>query len=178
MHPFRCVALFVFALQLVLAAGELSNRRAPGFSLPDTKLQQHDLYDYRGKPVLIEIMQTSCPSCRRLSVELERIKLKYPGALAVLAIVNPPDNMDTVNRYIAAHGITGPMLFDSGQVSASYLRVTPSNPRIHLPHLFLIDAAGIIRDDWDERAAVDAAKDGKVEAAIDSLVSKAPARKK
>ncbi len=177
MRTFRCsVAVVVFALQLVLAAGELSNRRAPGFSLPDTKLEQHDLYDYRGKPVLIEIMQTSCPKCQTLSDELERIKLKYPGHVAVLAIVNPPDNMDTVNGYIAAHGITGPMLFDSGQVSASYLKVTPRNPRIHLPHLFLIDAAGIIRNDWAEQAAVDAAKDGGVEAAIDSLLSSKPKR--
>ena len=28
-------------------------RRAPGFALPDSKMEVHDLYDYRGKPVIL-----------------------------------------------------------------------------------------------------------------------------
>ena len=31
----------------------------------------------------------------------------------------------------------------------SYLRVTPSNPQVHFPHLFLIDGDGMIRNDFD-----------------------------
>ena len=30
----------------------------------------------------------------------------------------------------------------------SYLKVTPSNPQVHFPHLFVIDGAGMIRDDY------------------------------
>jgi hypothetical protein len=63
------------------------------------------------------------------------------------------------------------MLFDSGQMAASYLKVTPQNPRIHLPHLFLIDGEGMIRNDWAEQEAVDAATDSLVEAEIDRLLS-------
>jgi hypothetical protein len=40
-------------------------------------------------------------------------------------------------------------VFDSGQMIASYLRVTPTNPQVHFPHLFLIDKAGEIRNDFD-----------------------------
>ena len=40
------------------AAGALSNRRAPGFSLPDSTMKQHDPLDYRGKILLLEFMQT------------------------------------------------------------------------------------------------------------------------
>jgi peroxiredoxin len=78
----RCkhwVGLALLAILPAFAGGALSGRRAPGFSLPDSKLQQHDLYDYRGQVVLLEIMQTSCPSCRSLTAELERIKTKYAG---------------------------------------------------------------------------------------------------
>ena len=31
----------------------------------------------------------------------------------------------------------------------SYLRVTPSNPQVHFPHVFLIDGDGVIRNDFD-----------------------------
>ena len=46
---------------LLFASGELSGRRAPGFSLPDLQGQQHDLQDYRGKIVIVDIIQTTFP---------------------------------------------------------------------------------------------------------------------
>ena len=167
----RWAALALIVSLPALAGGSLSGRRAPGFSLPDSTLKQHDLHDYRGKVVLLEMMQTTCPSCQTLTAELERIKTKYDGKVAVISVVNPPDNMNTVKGYITSHGVTGPMLFDSGQMAVSYFKVTPQNPRIHLPHLFLIDADGMIRNDWGEQEAVDAAKDAIVEGEVDQLLS-------
>jgi len=32
---------------------------------------------------------------------------------------------------------------------ASYLEVTPSNPQVHFPHLFVIDKNGMIKNDFD-----------------------------
>jgi len=130
------------------AAGELSGRRAPGFSLPDLNLKQHDLGDHRGKIVLIEIMQTRCPHCVVFARTLEEIKAKYGYKVAILTVVNPPDNQDTVREFIRTNFVTTPVLFDCGQMAASYLKATPQNPRITLPHLFIIDGEGIIRNDF------------------------------
>ena len=143
-----------FALALVLsaasllAAGEYSNRRAPGFSLPDSSLKQHDPQDYRGKLLIVELMQTNCPHCAAFSEILEDVQQHYAGKLQVLSIVNPPDNQNTVSRYIAGHHITFPVLFDCGQVAASYLKITPQNPSFNVPHVFLIDQQGMIRGDF------------------------------
>ena len=41
-----------------------------------------------------------------------------------------------------------PILFDCGQVSAAYLKATPQRPSFDVPHLFIIDAAGNIRNDY------------------------------
>ena len=120
-------------------------RRAPGFSLPDLKLQQHDLMDYRGQVVFIDFIQTSCPACLELSSALEEVKAKFGEKVAVITIVNPPDNQATVARYIANKKITATVLFDSGQMTASYLRILPDNPVVHFPQLFLIDREGMIR---------------------------------
>ena len=146
MHRF--VALLVVALAPVWAAGELSGRRAPGFSLPDVKLAQHDLGDYRGKVVVLEIMLTSCPHCGKFAPLLEELAKKYAGRLQVLSVVNPPDNTATVSKFMADYKLSYPMLFDCGQVAGSYMKATPQKPSFDIPHLFLIDQNGQIRNDW------------------------------
>jgi len=133
---------------LLFASGELSGRRAPGFSLPDLHGQQHDLEDYRGKIVIVDIIQTTCPHCQQLADVLEKVEAKYAGKVAVLTFAIPRDTQATVARFVAEHKVTTPVLFDCGQASASYLKVTPQNPTVNVPHLFLIDGQGMIRNDF------------------------------
>jgi peroxiredoxin len=132
----------------MFAAGELSNRRAPGFSIVDVNQQQHDLADYRGKYVLLDFMQTGCPHCIKFAEILEKLSIQYRGKVEAISIVLPPDNIQTVRTYIKTHNVTIPVLFDSGQVTASYLRLTPATPRIYFPHLFIVNPAGRIVNDW------------------------------
>jgi peroxiredoxin len=147
----QCLALAAVA---ALAADQLSNRRAPGFSLPDLTLKQYDLADYRGKVVLIDFMKTDCPRCQIVSRLLEEVKAKYGYKVAILSIVtSPPDNQQTVFRYIQINFLTTPVLFDCSQVAASYLKVGPQNPMVEIPHLFVIDGAGMIRHDYSFEAA-------------------------
>jgi peroxiredoxin len=120
-------------------------RRAPGFSLPDLKLEQHDLIDLRGKVVLLDFIQTGCPACRVLSGALEEVKAKFGDKVAVLTIVTPPDNQATVARFVSNFNVSTPVLFDCGQVTASYVQVMPDNPQVHFPHLFIVDREGMIR---------------------------------
>lgn len=151
------------------AAGELSGRRAPGFSLPDGDMNYHDLADYRGKVVVLEIMLTKCPNCQKLAQTLEELKQKYGDKVVILAVVNPPDNRVSVEQFKSTYGVTSPILFDCGQMVGSYLMPNPERPRIHVPHLFLIDGDGIIRNDFDySNTTVLEAK--SLEAEIDRLL--------
>lgn len=136
------------SLSVVFAAGELSGRRAPSFALPDLNLNYHDIQDYRGKVVIVDIMRTSCPHCLAVSKNLEKVKAKFGSRVAILSIVNPPDNQAAVSRFLVENKLTTPVLFDCGQVSAVYLKVTPKNPTITIPHVFLIDQQGMIRNDF------------------------------
>ena len=132
----------------VFAATDLSNRRAPGFSLSDQRQVEHDLQDYRGKILLIEWMQTTCPHCIVFSKVLEEVKSKYKGKVEVVSIVLPPDSIDPVKKFIATTKVTYPILFDSGQMSATYLKITPQNPTVVFPQLFIVDGAGIIKENY------------------------------
>jgi peroxiredoxin len=140
------VVLAVALLPGVLFAQSL--RRAPGFSLPDLKGNEHDLQDYRGKIVLLDIMRTDCPHCAPFAQVLEEIKAHYRGKVGVLAIVNPPDNQTTVGRFVAQRKITYPILFDCGQAAYSYILPDAMRPEVSVPHIYLIDAGGMIRGDW------------------------------
>jgi peroxiredoxin len=127
----------------LFAAGPL--RRAPGFCLIDTNGQWHDLADYRGKVVLVEFMQTTCPHCANFSTVLNGLKQKYGDKLAVLAIANPPvDNPQTMAQFVSGHKLTYPLLLDQGQVAYSYVRA----PSLDLPTVYLVDADGMIRNSW------------------------------
>jgi thiol-disulfide isomerase/thioredoxin len=148
------IALTALATALsLLAAGEYSNRRAPGFSLTDSHYQQHDPQDYRGKVLLIEIMSTTCPYCIRLVDILIELKAKYGDKLAIISVVTGPDNFQTGAAFADRHKIAWPLVFDMGQMIASYLKITPSSPQVHFPHLFLIDGNGMIRNDYGEGEA-------------------------
>ena len=154
-----------------LFAGENSGRRAPGFALPDSKMQIYDLADYRGKIVLIDLMQTTCGHCAPFADVLERVQKKYGDKVAILAVVNSAgDNQTTVAQFIAGHHMTYPVLFDAGQMAYSYVRST----RMDTPHVFLIDARGTIHNDWQYSLLTrDIFEGNGIMAEIDGLLPKA-----
>jgi peroxiredoxin len=146
----RSVGVVLLSTASLFAGGGLSGRRAPGFSLLDFRTsQQRDPQDYRGRILLVDLMQTTCPHCAKFSEMLEEVVRKYTGKVAVVSIVIPPDTPATVNTFIAAHKVTVPVLFDCGQVAASYLKATPQHQSFDLPHVFLIDQEGMIRNDFE-----------------------------
>ncbi len=149
-----------------------SGRRAPGFSLPDVKGQQHDLADYRGKVVVLDFIQTTCPHCNAFAGILNEAQQRYGDRVAVLSVVNPPDDASKVNNFIAAHRLIYPVVFDSGQVAYSYLR----SPSFDIPHLYLIDPNGYIREDIGYSDAQKDLFEGKgLFAHIDAMLAAGPA---
>lgn len=148
--------LIVLACTAVLGFGQLSGRRAPGFSLPDMNIHRYDPQDYRGKWLLIDFMKTQCPHCQALAKSLERAKARYGNRLAILSIViTPPENQSTVSAFIRENKVTFPILFDQGQVAASYFQATPSNDRFDTPHLFVVDPNGMIVKDFPQYEGAD-----------------------
>jgi peroxiredoxin len=140
-----------FLLCTVAALAADPPRRAPGFAIPDPKMQVHDLYDYRGKVVILEFMQTTCPHCAGFTAVLQKVQQKYGDKVQILSVVVPPDNMKTVAQFIEGHKITYPVLFDMGQVAYSYVR----QGHVTFPQAYLIDAKGMIYAHFDYDNALD-----------------------
>jgi hypothetical protein len=76
-------------------------------------------------------------------------------------VVNPPETAATVGKFLQDLRPSYPMLFDSGQMAISYFKVTPQNPAVDLPHLFIIDANGWIVNDFEYGLATKAIFEGE-----------------
>ena len=145
----RLTCSVLLAAALLPGSGELSNRRAPSFDLPGCDYSRfYDSQDYRGKVLIIDIMTTSCPHCQLLSTTLEKVAQKYGDKVGLLTVVLPPDNLTTVNQYKSVNHISVPIACDMGQMTISYLNAKPGQGRIDVPHLFIIDKQGTIRNDF------------------------------
>ena len=139
----KLLPLLLCAVTLCFA--QYGGRRAPGWALPDSKMNITDLADFRGKYVLLEFMQTNCPHCAAFADVLKQAEQRYGAKVQVIAVVKAPeDNAATVGQYVAGHGVNYPVLFDAGQMMYSYLR---SN-QMTFPHLYVIDPGGTIVRDW------------------------------
>jgi len=138
----------LLGVTVLFGAGELSNRRAPGFSLMDLQSVQHDPQNDRGKVVIVDFMQTTCPHCQKFTGVLEQAKAKYKDKIVIYSIVTTPDNGQTMQKYMAEYKMSGPLLWDSGQVMASYMKLSPQNPSMSFPHFFIIDGNGMIKNDY------------------------------
>jgi thiol-disulfide isomerase/thioredoxin len=149
----RSVFLGLLSVVCLFASVELSNRRAPGFALPDPEYRHfYDPQDYRGKVLLIDIMTTTCPHCQLLSTTLEKVKAKYGDKVMIISVVLPPDNQATVAKYISVNKITTPIVCDQGQMTISYVQAKPGQGHLEVPHLFVIDKNGWIRNDFEYSA--------------------------
>jgi peroxiredoxin len=164
----------VLSLSGVLYAQELSNRRAPSFSLPDSTLKQYDILDYRGKWLLLGFIGTGSAESKDLSKKLEAAKATLgPKATILSVLISPPETQATAAKYAAETKITTPILFDSGQVAIAYFKATPQKPTFDQPHLFAINPNGLIVKDWSQ-AAMQAP--GFI-AEVSQLVAGSPAKK-
>ncbi len=155
---------------MTLAGQSLAGRRAPSFSLPDSNQVQHDILDFRGKWLILTFTTSmGCTHCGPLVKALEPLQSK---STAVLNVMLPPENYSTGTRFATENKITSPIVFDQSQTAIAYFKATPTNSRIDTPHVFIINPAGTIVDDWpDAKVGTILAAKGGVAGALQALMS-------
>ena len=139
----RLLLTALFCITALVAAD--AGRPMQRFVLPDSKGMDHDSNQYRGKVILLEFMQTGCPHCAAFTNVLKQVQARYGANVQIISVVNPPDSPSNVSTFIAQHHISYPILLDAGRVAYAYIR----KAEFDLPYLFLIDASGQIRQQYE-----------------------------
>jgi peroxiredoxin len=140
-------ALAAFALALACAGPSAAalavGQEAPAFRLPSLDGKQVALGDFRGKTVVLEWINPNCPISRRHAdaKTMQTTATRHPEVVWLAINSTRRDHPDFVPaeehaRYLAARGITYPVLYDSdGAVGRAYGAKTT-------PHMFVVDPQG------------------------------------
>lgn len=134
---------FVGWMVLQNQRNSLSGTDALLFSLPvlDSN-EEAGLVDYAGKVVLIDFWATYCGPCAEAMPELQRLHDRFRaddfGLLSINIDPASQRNLHQLRQWKRHYGLQFPILLDSGRVSTSYNVAS-------IPHIVLIDRAGMIR---------------------------------
>ena len=118
--------------------------RAPEFTLEDLGGNPVSLGDLRGKVVVIEFWQSTCPDCRRALPELVATLMPYLDEGVVILGVNLDHDVELAREYLQAQGLDAFITtlhesFDKAMDVVDLFHV----PLV--PYTILIDRRGIIR---------------------------------
>ena len=145
------IALGVFVIALVWLAFFTSpeaptqpiqtatNSLAPDFELTDVDGNVFRLSDQRGRVVVIEFMQTTCPACTRQEPNLRELRSKFASDVVTAIVSVNPSDTDSVLRKHRDENLMGWIaMADKDQVYKQYS--VDSTPTI-----FIIDKNGFIQ---------------------------------
>jgi peroxiredoxin len=116
---------------------------APAFSLPRLDGSGDlSLASYRGKTVVLNFFASWCRPCKREAPDLESLWRRYRSEGVVVLGVDSGDAKGDARRFLSAHGVTYPVVFDPGEKLAQGPYALPG-----LPVTYVIDPAGRIVGD-------------------------------
>jgi thiol-disulfide isomerase/thioredoxin len=119
--------------------GEPVVQALPAVTLLDASGAPVSLADLQGRPLVLNFWATWCPPCDEEMPALEALYRQQGGEGAQVVAVNLQETPPVVATYLAAKGLTLPVLLDSAGELAAQLDIT------YLPTTFFVDEAGIIR---------------------------------
>ncbi len=119
--------------------------KAPNFTLKDDKGKEHSLSDFAGKNVVLQWINPDCPVCVRVSTDgtvrnmVNELKKIDPRVVHLTINSTHYQAADIGAKYLREHKIEAPALHDQdGKVGRMYAARTT-------PHMYVIDAEGILR---------------------------------
>ena len=121
------------------------NQPAPDFELPDLQGNLHKLSDYLGRIVVVNFWSCECPHSERTDRSTMACLVQWGGQVEMLSVAsNRNESAQGVAEAVNARHLPRVLIDAQHVVADLYEAVTT-------PHVFLIDADGILR----YRGAVD-----------------------
>ena len=110
-------------------------KRKINFKLPDLENKMVSLEDYKGKYVLFDVWQTTCPHCRHKNKELAEKKSKIKAEIVGICL---DTDKNVVEKALKEDGVTWKTLIDTDGKLADNLKVD------FVPYMFLVNPEGYI----------------------------------
>jgi thiol-disulfide isomerase/thioredoxin len=105
------------------------------------------LANYRGKPVLLVFLSTTCPHCQDLTRALASMAKEYGSSVQFLECAVNDEAETELPAFIAQFQTTFPVGFASQSVVNDYLQRSLMEI-FWVPRIVLLDATGVIQADY------------------------------
>jgi peroxiredoxin len=115
------------------------NQPAPDFNLPDLAGHRRALQDFRGQVAIVNFWSAECPWAARADRTLIADLQTWGSAVSLIAIASNANEAPELLARVAAERGLPLVLRDAGQHVADLYDAQTT------PHLFVIDAAGMVR---------------------------------
>ena len=138
---------FAFLLSVFAFAGLPPGRPLPDLSIPSaTGKTKIDLKRFRGKALIMAIVNSECKECEEATQILKKVKAEYaPQGLEVLAIVVQKDADTKAEGFVAKNKPNFPVGYLVDLAAYRKILNIDEKKNITSPALLFIDAAGQVR---------------------------------
>ena len=119
-------------------------RTAPNFTLSDFQGTSISLSEFRGKVVILEFWQSTCPDCRRETPYLDELYRRYKDRGVVWMGVNLNHDHDAAQKFLVDSGLADDQT-TVGKDYAAAMDVVKLFDVPLVPCVFVIDRRGVIR---------------------------------
>jgi peroxiredoxin len=171
MIPMRLATIAAFAALAVSAlATPPVPRKTPEFVVVEPSGKLTLLSSYKGKVVVLALMQTTCPHCQREAQMLTKLQTELgPRGLQVLGSAFNDATAQMVASFVKQFGVGFPVGYSSRETVESYLGLSVMD-RYVVPQVAVIDRKGMIRAQSDALGTPNLQDEGFMRNLIDSLL--------
>jgi cytochrome c biogenesis protein CcmG, thiol:disulfide interchange protein DsbE len=119
----------------------ISDDKAPGFSLKSVDGKVINLSDYKDKVVIIDFWATWCPPCRKGIPDLISIQNDFKDEIVIIGIsLDGEKTINDVPAFVKNFGINYPILYGDEKVVTAYGGIDG------IPTAFVVDKKGNVVD--------------------------------
>jgi thiol-disulfide isomerase/thioredoxin len=172
---FRIAALLFLALT-AFSQQQPAPRRAPDFTIQQVGAPDLKLRTYRGKVVVLALLNTGCPHCQHFAQQLAHYQTEYgPKGVQVLAVVFDREARDGLTTFRDRYVKGFPVGYSDEATVMNWLE-QPVDQGYFVPIVAFIDRAGMIQGQYmgDDDFFQD--PDGNIRRKLDRLVRQPAAK--
>jgi cytochrome c-type biogenesis protein len=139
-YAILAIIIILITATISLVVGEIfsaGTQQAPDFTLKDTDGNIVSLSALRGKMVLLDLMATWCPVCKKETEVLKATHTKYPNLVIISISIDKSEGNEQLIKYKSDYGTDWTYASDTDNIIEKY-QVS------EIPKLVLIDEQGYI----------------------------------